>query len=283
MAPGSGCRPKVESRYACRRMGAREPARRSERMIVDTHCHLYLLSEDPASAVEAARAVGVDTVICAGDDPETSRRSLELAESLPGVYATAGMHPHTASELDRAAQAEIESLLSHPRVVAIGECGLDYYRMRSPRADQERAFDFHISLSRDAALPVVVHVRDAWPDALRLLAEGGADRVVLHCFSGDVEIAAEAAARGYFLSFAANLTYPKNGHLREAAAAAPTERLLVETDSPFLPPRRVRGSENSPANVIAVIEELAAVRSVSAESVRRAVTANAEAAFERLR
>lgn len=263
-------------------MGSREPAQRAARTTVDTHCHLYLLS-DPVIAVEEARAVGVDTVICAGDDPETSRRSIQLAESVPGVYATAGMHPHTASELDGAAQVEIESLLSHPRVVAVGECGLDYYRMRSSRADQERAFEFHISLSRDSALPVVVHVRDAWPDALRLLAEGGAERVVLHCFSGDVDIAAEAAARGYFLSFAANLTYPRNGHLRDAATAAPIERLLVETDSPFLPPQPVRGSENSPANVIAVIEELAALRSSSAQSVREAVSANAEAAFERLR
>jgi TatD DNase family protein len=249
---------------------------------VDTHCHLYLLSEDPTRAVESARAAGVENLVCAGDDPDTSHRAIDLADAIPGVLATAGMHPHTASEFDRTAGAKIEAMLSHPKVVAVGECGLDYYRMRSAKADQQRAFEFHISLSRQTGFPIVVHVRDAWPDALRLLEEGSAERVVLHCFSGDVDIAMEAAARGYFLSFAANLTYPRNGHLREAAAAAPVDRLLAETDSPFLPPQSLRGRENSPANVIAVIQELAAVRSMPFERVCEAVTANAEAAFPRL-
>jgi len=250
---------------------------------VDTHCHLFLLDEEPSLVVETARAAGVENLICVGIDPQTSRASLELAESFRGVFATAGMHPHTASSFDPTAGAEIEEMLSNPLVVAVGECGLDFFRMRSPRAEQERVFGLHISLSREAGLPVVVHVRDAWEAALRLLDEGSAERVVLHCFSGDAEIGAECAARGYFLSFAGNITYPKNGHLREAAASVPMDRILAETDSPFLSPQPFRGRDNTPAHVRAVIEEVARVRALPFETVRDATTANARAAFPRLK
>lgn len=250
---------------------------------VDTHCHLFLLDREPQPLLEEARAAGVGTVICVGIDPETSRRSLELAESFRGVFATAGMHPHTASAMDHAAGAQIEELLGSPRVVAVGETGLDFYRMRSPREDQEASLRLHVAMAREADLPLVVHVRDAWPEVLRVLREGSAERVVLHCFSGDARIARECAARGYHLSFAGNLTYPRNGHLREAAAAVPLDRLLVETDSPFLAPQPLRGRDNTPANVVHVIEELARVRGERAEDVRDATTANARRAFPRLR
>jgi TatD DNase family protein len=250
---------------------------------VDTHCHLFLLEDEPPQAVEAARAAGVGTLVCVGIDPETSRRSVELAESLRGVFATAGMHPHTASDLDLEAGAKIEELLGNPQVVGVGECGLDFFRMLSPREDQERVFRLHIALSRESGTPLVVHVRDAWPEALRLLDEGAAERVVLHCFSGDVSIAEECVARGYFLSFAGNLTYPKNEHLRQAVAALPEDRILVETDSPFLAPQRLRGRDNAPANVIDVIEEIARMRGASVDAIREATAANARAAFPRLR
>jgi TatD DNase family protein len=250
---------------------------------VDTHCHLFLCEREPQPLLEEARAAGVGTVICAGIDPETSRRSLELAESFRGVFATAGMHPHTASAMDHAAGAAIEELLGSPQVVAVGETGLDFYRMRSPREDQEANLRLHIAMAREADLPLVVHVRDAWPEVLRLLDEGSAERVVLHCFSGDAEIARECAARGYHLSFAGNLTYPRNAHLREAAAAVPLDRLLVETDSPYLAPQPLRGRENAPANAIHVIRELARVRGERDEDVRAATTANAMRAFPRLR
>ncbi len=250
---------------------------------VDTHCHLFLLERDPREVMAEARAAGVERVICAGLDPDSSRRSVELAESLRGVFATAGMHPHTASALDVRAGALIEELLANPLVVAVGECGLDFYRMRSPREDQERVFRLHVELSRETGTPLVVHVREAWPEILRLLDEGSAERVVLHCFSGDVDIARECAARGYYVSFAANLTYPKNAHLRHAAAALPIDRLLVETDSPYLAPQRLRGSNNHPANVRSVIEEIARARGSTFDEVLRATTANAHAAFPRLR
>lgn len=250
---------------------------------VDNHCHLFLLEGEPVAAVEAAKAVGVDTLICAGIDPETSRRSLDVAESLAGVFATAGIHPHDASRFDEEAGAEIEELLGNPLVVGVGECGLDLFRMRSPQGDQERVFRLHVALSRSSGLPLVVHVRDAWPEILRLLDEGSAERVVLHCFSGDVDIARECVERGYFLSFAANITYPKSEHLREAISAVPLDRVLVETDSPFLSPQRTRGRENEPANVLSVIEEIARVRGDSFDRVRGATTTNSRVAFPRLR
>jgi TatD DNase family protein len=250
---------------------------------VDTHCHLFLLGDEPSPAVEAARAAGVTTLICPGIDPATSRRSLELAESHRGVFATAGMHPHEASIFDERAGAEIEEMLGDPRVVAVGECGLDFFRMRAPREDQERVFRIHVALARDAGTPLVVHTRDAWDAILRLLDEGSAERVVLHCFTGDETIARECAARGYHLSFAGNLTYPKNDAMRVAAASIPLDRILVETDSPFLAPQRLRGRDNEPANVLDVIAELARVRSEPLETVREATIANARAAFPALR
>ncbi len=250
---------------------------------VDTHCHLFLCDREPQPLLEEARAAGVSTMICAGIDPETSRRSLELAESFRGVFATAGMHPHTASEMDRAAGNAIEELLGNPLVVAVGETGLDSFRMLSPREDQEANFRLHIAMAREAGLPLVVHVRDAWPEILRLLEEGSAERVVIHCFSGDAEIARECVARGYHVSFAGNLTYPKNAPLREAASVVPLDRLLVETDSPYLAPQRVRGRDNAPANVVDVIDELSRALDAAVETVRAATLANAMHAFPRLR
>lgn len=251
--------------------------------MVDTHCHLFLLREEPPRVLEAATASGVETLVCVGIDPGSSRRSMELAESFRGVFATAGMHPHTAADLDARAGSDIEEMVSNPQVVGVGETGLDFYRMLSPREDQERAFRIHIAIARESGVPLVVHVRDAWPSVLQLLDEESPEAVVLHCFSGDAEIANECAARGYFLSFAGNLTYPRNEHLREAVAAIPIDRLLVETDSPFLAPQTLRGRDNAPENVVMVIEEIARARGESIDAVRRTTASNAMAAFPRLR
>jgi TatD DNase family protein len=251
--------------------------------IVDTHCHLFLLEDDPAAVVEASKAAGVETLVCVGIDPGSSRRSLELAESFRGVFATAGMHPHEASAFDARAGAEIEELLGNPLVVAVGECGLDFFRMRSSQQDQERVLRTHVGLARESGLPLVVHVRDAWPDILRVLDEGSAEHVVLHCFSGDAETARACADRGWYLSFAGNVTYPKSANLRESAAAVSLDRILVETDSPFLAPQRLRGRVNVPANVADAIEEVAAARGEPVEKVRAASAENARRAFPRLR
>jgi TatD DNase family protein len=246
---------------------------------VDSHCHLYLMEVEPAEAVAAANAAGVERMVCVGIDPETSARSLELAESFRGVFATAGMHPNEASGFDRAASASIEQLLASPLVVGVGETGLDYYRRGAPVDVQHRVFRDHIALARESGLPLVVHVRDAWDDALRILDEQRAERVVLHCFTGDAAIAREAGARGYFVSFAGNVTYPKAEGMREAAGAVGEDRLLLETDSPFLPPQRRRGQPNTPAGVFAVAEALSAVRGVEAGHIMGRTARNAAAAF----
>jgi TatD DNase family protein len=245
----------------------------------DTHCHLFLLDQEPAVAVETARAAGLERLICVGIDVDTSHRSAELAESFAGVFATAGVHPHDAATFDLAAAARIEELLGDPRVVGVGECGLDYYRMHSPVEDQQRSFATHIALSVASGKPLVVHVRDAWPDVLRLLDEGRAEHVVIHCFSGDADIARECVRRGYRLSFAGNVTYPKNEHLRDAARATPLDRLLVETDSPFLAPQVLRGRDNAPQNVLFTLEALANLRGETLASMVETTSANACEAF----
>ena len=162
----------------------------------------------------------------------------------------------------------------------MGETGLDYYRDRAPADVQHRAFRAHIAMARETDRPLVVHVRgEAWGDALRILDEGAAERVVLHCFTGDAVVAKEAAARGYYLSFAGNVTYPKANGMREAAAAVGEDRLLMETDSPFLPPQRRRGEPNVPGNVLAVADALALARGVDPASIVERTSANARAAF----
>ncbi len=250
---------------------------------VDTHCHLFLMEGEPGAIVESARGAGVETMVCVGIDPDSSRRAVELAESFRGVFATAGMHPHTAAQLDPRAGSEIEELLGNPQVVAVGETGLDFYRMLSPAAEQERALRVHARWAREFDKPLVVHVREAWETVLRVLEDERSERVVLHCFSGDEAVARECAARGYFMSFAGNVTYPSNDHLRRAAAVVPGNRLLAETDSPFLAPQGQRGRDNAPGNVRAVIEELARVRGLQARDVLVATAANAREAFPGLR
>jgi TatD DNase family protein len=245
----------------------------------DTHCHLFMMERDPAAAVADAQAGGVEGMVCVGIDPESSRRSRELADSLAGVFASAGVHPHSASEFDAGAGSTVEELLQDPRVVGVGETGLDYFRLLSPVEEQQRAFRVHCGLGRDSGKPLIVHARDAWDDVLRILEEERAERVVLHCFSGDGAIAREATARGYFCSFAGIVTYPKNEYLLQAAAAVPPELLLVETDSPFLPPQEMRGKDNAPANVRHVVDALARARGEEPAKVARRTADNARRAF----
>jgi TatD DNase family protein len=246
---------------------------------VDTHCHLFLMDQEPALAVEAAAAAGVERLLCVGVDVPSSRSSLELADALPGVFASAGVHPHDASGFDAAAATAVEALLHDPRVVAVGECGLDYFRMHSPIEDQRRTLATHVAMSNASGKPMVVHVRDAWDDTLDLLETERAERVVIHCFSGDAQIAKECEARGYWLSFAGNVTYPKNEHLRQAARAVSSDRLLAETDSPYLAPQILRGRDNVPQHVLFTCAELARVRDTSVDEMVSTTAANAIAAF----
>ncbi len=237
------------------------------------------MDEEPGAIAARAREAGVGRLVSVGIDTESSQASLALAESLPGVFAAAGVHPHAASSFERRAGAIVEELLAHPLVVAVGETGLDYYRRLSPVEDQRRAFRDHIALSRETGKPLVVHVRDAWEDALGILAREGADRVVLHCFTGDEATAREAGARGYYTSFAGNLTYPGAESIRRAAAASDGSRLLLETDSPFLPPQTRRGRPNDPTNIFETAEGLAKIRSMNLDEMLRVTTDAARSAF----
>ena len=255
--------------------------------MVDTHAHLGLCEQDDAELVAAARAAGVDRILTVGLDEATNREAIAAAETHEEVFACVGRHPNSAAGFDAAAAADIAELGRHARVAAIGETGLDFYRDRAPRPDQRRAFEAQIEIARELAKPLVIHMRsgsgpagDAVADALAVLAERAAGvRVVLHCFSAPPDRVAEAAERGWWCSFAGNVTFPRAQELREAARRVPDELLLVETDAPFLAPQPVRGRRNQPANVVATAEVVAAERGVGYEELDGLVAANAARAF----
>ena len=255
--------------------------------MVDTHAHLGLCEEDAGDLVSAARAAGVGRILTVGLGEESNPDAIAMAEEHEEVYACIGRHPNSAAGFDDAAAAQIERLAEHPRVAAIGETGLDFYRDRSPRGDQRRAFEAQIEIAREVSKPIVIHMRsgegaenDAVGETLRVLADrAGGVEVLLHCFSAPAERVAEVAERGWWCSVAGNVTYPKGEDLREAARRVPDELLLVETDSPFLAPQPVRGRPNSPANVVATAEVIAAERGVSYEELERLVEANAARLF----
>jgi TatD DNase family protein len=213
-------------------------------------------------------------------DEGSNREALDAARGHDEVWACVGRHPNSATGFDDEAAERIAALAGDDRVAAIGETGLDYYRDRAPRDDQRRAFEAQIAIGRDAGKPVVVHMRDSVDDTfdvLRTQADGIS--VILHCFSAPPERVAEAAERGWYCSFAGNLTYPKAEDLRDAAQRVPDELLLVETDSPFLAPPAQRGKPNQPANVVATAETLAELRGLDYSELDGLVEANARSAF----
>ena len=245
---------------------------------IDTHCHLEML-DDAEVALAAARAAGVAAVIAIGIDLESSRRAVSYAESHDDVFATVGMHPHDSRKLDEGLLTKMEKLASSERVRAIGECGLDYYRDRAPRDVQQRALIMQFGLARQLDLPIVVHVRDAEEDAMTLLREFAAGlTVILHCFSLTADIA-ECNERGYYASFAGNLTYKSAGDLRAAAALVREDRLLIETDAPFLTPMPYRGKDNRPAWIGYTAAILAECRGWDIPRVTAVTAVNARRAF----
>ncbi len=246
--------------------------------LVDSHCHLEMIA-DTAGAVAGARAAGVEQLITIGIDLESSRNAAVLAETLDGVYATVGMHPHEAHLLDDACLAEFEELAARPRVVAVGEVGLDFYRDLSPRDAQRRAFSAQIELARRTGLPLVVHVREAGDEAMaQLAAEAGDLTVVMHCYSLP-QYVDECNERGYYASFAGNVTYKNAAELREAAKKVRGDRIMVETDAPFLTPVPNRGNSNVPAWVAHTAALVAEVRGVPADELAALTTANARRVF----
>jgi TatD DNase family protein len=247
--------------------------------VVDTHAHLSVCEPPAADLVAAAREAGVRRILTVGMDEETNTAAVAAAEAHQEVFACVGRHPNSAAGFDAAAAEQIERLSTHPRVRAIGETGLDYYRNRASREEQRGAFEGQIEIARRSGLPLVIHMRDSAEDTFALLRERAAGlSVVLHCFSAPERVA-EAIAMSWYCSFAGNLTYPKAEELRQAAAEVPDELLLVETDAPFLAPQPVRGKPNQPAHVVETAKRLAELRRTDPAELERLVETNASRVF----
>ncbi len=247
--------------------------------MIDTHAHLDALNGEATEALQRARAAGVARVIAVGSGLASCRATLEIAEREEGVFAALGLHPHQAGELRDSDLAELEELLSHPKAVAVGEAGLDHYRDYAPHDRQLVSFRTQATLAGTLGKPLVVHSRAADEETTAVLTGLPAGAViVLHCFSS-LGLLAPALEHGWYVSFAGNVTYPNAAELRTAATRVRTDRLLVETDSPYLAPQAVRGRRNEPANVVHTLAVLAEARGEDADELGRAIDANANAAF----
>jgi TatD DNase family protein len=246
--------------------------------VIDTHAHLDALQDDPAAALARARESGVTRVIAIGSGIESCRAALDLAEREEGVYAALGIHPHQAGNDEAGRLDELRDLLSSARAVAVGETGLDHYRDYAPRDRQRELFEGQLALASELDKPVVIHTRAADAETVAAL-EGFGGTVVLHCFSSP-GLLDPALERGWYVSFAGNVTYPNAYDLRAAARAVPRDRLLVETDSPYLSPQPRRGRPNEPANVVHTVAALAAARDEDVDELAEQIDANADAAFE---
>ena len=247
--------------------------------MIDSHAHLDMIERPTTEVVADAEQAGVHRVLTIGIDGSSCRVALQLAEDFPQVRVAIGRHPNAATGFDDADRAELAALAAHHDCAAIGETGLDYYREGAPKPDQARAFTAQLELARELDKPVVIHTRAAEDDTLDLLAtHADGLRVILHCFSMPDRLD-ECLARGYWISFAGNVTFPKAPELREAAARVPADRLLVETDSPFLAPQPVRGKPNEPRHVVATARVVAEARGVDFATVEADVERNAAALF----
>jgi TatD DNase family protein len=245
--------------------------------VIDTHAHLDACADRPSALIRRARSVGVERIVTVGTGIDSCRAALELAELHEEVFAALGIDPHQADEAEANRVEELRDLAEHDRTVAVGETGLDYFRDRAPRDRQRRLFDAQLQLAADLGKPVVIHTRDADTDTADVLS-GFDGTVVMHCFSSP-GLLQTVLERGYYVSFAGNLTYPKASDLRAAAAQVPDERILVETDSPYLAPQARRGRPNEPANVVHTLQELAKVRGANPDDLGAQIDANATAAF----
>ena len=247
--------------------------------MIDSHTHLDLCDGPESALVEAAVAAGITRMLTVGIDGASCRAALAAAESFPQVYAAIGRHPNSSRGFDDADLAELRALAAHPRCVAIGETGLDFYRDNAPRADQERAFAAQIALARETDKPLVIHSRAAEEETLaQLAAEADGVRIVMHCFSMPAYLS-QCLERGYMISFAGNVTYPSARELADAAREVPDDALLAETDAPFLTPQAMRGQRNQPAFVAHTLAFLAQVRGVDESELGESIVANGARTF----
>jgi TatD DNase family protein len=250
--------------------------------MIDTHAHLNHsdFADDIPGVLSRAAQAGVQALIVVGYDLDSNRDALFLASVYPAVYATIGLHPHCASELDSAYLADLRRMAQERKVVAIGETGLDYFRLLAPREDQRRTFRALIALAEELELPLIVHNRDAHEEALELLAENRHEQpVVMHCFGGEDDFVQEVRRRDYYVGLGGTLTYPKSEELRRLMAAYPGKRLLLETDAPWLPPAGRRGARNEPSFLPEIAGILAEARGEAVEAIAAQTTANAQRIF----
>jgi len=255
--------------------------------LIDSHCHLNT-GEFRGSVdfyLDRAQSEGVEQFIVIGNDMSSSAEAAELAArySNRGVYATAGIHPHDAKTVDIGFHEELIKLLNEKRMVAIGETGLDYFYDHSPREKQKQVFREHIKIARETGLPIVLHIRDAMDDALAILRNEGAPLSgIFHCYAGGLKYLEEALSFGYYISFTGAITYKKNEELREVARITPVDRILCETDCPWLAPLPFRGKLNEPANVKYVYDTIASVRNMSTDELAEKVKQNIMTIFPKM-
>lgn len=253
-------------------------------MAIDTHAHLDApaFAADLAEVMQRAERAGVSRMLTIGTDLDSSRRAIALAERFPAVWASVGLHPHEANCRPDSLETDLAALAAHPRVVAIGETGLDFYRNLSPPEAQRAAFRQHLSVARQTGLPLIIHSRDAHDEVVATLADAGAERVVLHCFSGDRPLARRCLDHGWYLAFGGAVTYPRNAELRAVVAEMPAELLLFETDAPYMAPVPHRGRRNEPAWLTATIDRCAEVRGTAPDTLAEQAGHNAATLFPRL-
>ncbi len=250
------------------------------RMLFDTHAHLHFpeFAADLPAVLERARAAGIRFMVTIGTDVEDSRRALALAERTPDLYAAVGIHPHDAASADAAALEELEQLAqASPKVVAVGETGLDYYRDLSPRDTQARVFRVELALARRLGKPVLIHCREAHADVLEILRQEGLPRAggIMHCFSGDEAVARQCLDLGLLISLAGPVTYPNARKLPPVVKATPADRLVVETDCPFLPPQPYRGKRNEPSYLPITAARVAEIKGQPLEELGSRMARNA--------
>ncbi len=256
-------------------------------MLIDTHTHIAgpEFDDDRDAAIERALAAGVDRMIVVGTDLSSSEKCVALAERHPFLWATVGLHPHDAHLLDDVMLGALDKLAAHPKVVGIGETGLDYYYNHSSEEAQRHAFVAQIGLAKRRRLPVVIHSRQAWEAMFAIIQQENLGEharevgVVFHCFTGDLAVAKRAVALGFFISFSGIVTFPKSKELHAAAAGIDLSHTLVETDAPYLAPQGVRGQRNEPAHVRKVAEHLARLHARPLPEVARITSQNAERLF----
>ncbi len=252
-----------------------------KKTMIDTHCHLEMdaFNGDRDDVIKRAREAGLEAILAVGSDFEGNKGAVALAEGYDDIFAVVGMHPHDAKDFSPAVFNQIKIWSAHRKVVAIGEIGLDYHYDYSPREIQRDVFRQQLYFARDTGLPVVIHSREAKEDTLGMLKDSGIEQGVMHCFSGDRDMAERAIAMGLHISFAGPVTFKNASQLREIAKIVPDEFLLVETDAPYLAPVPLRGKRNEPAFVVHTARFLAEWRGVSLEDLDRITTINAKRLF----